>query len=104
MAGKWSHHGLVWPRRWTTWRDRSDEPAAWAAGIHGRPPDEGRSIYCECGQKLDDHIAEALAERWTIPENDAIWREYVYWRDYIEKKKSRQPIGPMRGTRTNTQR
>jgi len=52
-----------------------------------------RSIYCECGLKRD-FIAEELAARWEIPPNDEVWREYVYWRDYIEAKKSGQEIAP----------
>ena len=46
-----------------------------------------KSIYCECGLRRD-FIAEELAERWDIPANDEVWREYVYWRDYIEAKGS----------------
>lgn len=83
----------------------ADVPAALAAGYyHGRTAKmRVKSIYCECGLRRD-FIAEELAERWDIPENDPVWQEYTFWRDYLEKKKSRQPIGPMRGTRTNTQR
>jgi len=46
-----------------------------------------RAIYCECGLKRE-FIAEELAERWEVPANDEVWREYVFWRDYIEAKKS----------------
>jgi hypothetical protein len=54
-----------------------------------------KPLYCECGQRLDDYIAEELAERWEIPPNDAVWREYVYWRDYLERMKSGQkPTSP----------
>jgi hypothetical protein len=48
-----------------------------------------KSIYCECGLRRD-FIAEELAERWDIPENDPVWQEYTFWRDYIEQKKSGQ--------------
>jgi hypothetical protein len=48
-----------------------------------------KSIYCECGLKRD-FTAEDLAERWEVPANDEVWREYVFWRDYLEKKKSGQ--------------
>lgn len=47
-----------------------------------------KSIYCPCGHKLGDFTAEELAESWDIPANDEVWREYCYWRDYIEAKKS----------------
>jgi len=51
-----------------------------------------KSVYCQCGLKRD-FTAEDLAERWEIPANDEVWREYVFWRNYVEKKNRRQPRG-----------
>jgi hypothetical protein len=48
----------------------------------GRTAMRIKSIYCECGCKLGDFIAEELAE----PATDEVWREYVFWRDYVERK------------------
>jgi hypothetical protein len=45
---------------------------------------------CETRRRNSDYVAEELAERWHIPKDDPVWLEYTYWRDYLEKKNSRQ--------------